>query len=79
MTTCKLGVKRAGGGKADVYVFWPDGGSRVIFFDAGEPKHMDASEADGNAKLTWEKQVDLYLIRFGEQRFEIPEIVISGD
>jgi len=79
MTTCQLGVKRAGNGKADVTIFWPDGGTRVIFFEGGEPRAVDASEADGSARLSWEKQVDLYLIRFGEQRFEIPDIVVLGD
>jgi hypothetical protein len=59
-------------------VFWPDGGSRVIVFEGGRPVRFDQSPADGNARLTSSKQDDLFSVRVGSQRFEIPEAVIMG-
>ena len=78
MTTCDFGVVREGDGSGYVKVFWPDGGNRVLFFEDGAPVAFDQSEADGDATMTVEKEVDLYRVRIGEQRFEIPEAVILG-
>jgi hypothetical protein len=75
---CNFGVVRMGNGSALVKVMWPDGGNRVITFKAGKPTAYDASEADGGAKLSHEKSADLYIIRIGDQRFEIPEAVVYG-
>jgi hypothetical protein len=78
MAQCRFGVVRRGQGAADVTVFWPDGGSRVLFFEGGRPVRFDQSQADGNARLTSSKQGDLFTVRVGSQRFEIPEAVITG-
>jgi hypothetical protein len=79
MAQCRFGVVRRGQGAADVTVFWPDGGSRVIVFEGGRPVRFDQSQADGNARLGSSKQDDLFSVRVGSQRFEIPEAVITGD
>jgi hypothetical protein len=71
-------VRRAGGGSGSITVFWPDGGNRVIFFKNGTPSRYDESEADGGARMTVHREVDLFQVRIGDQRFEIPEAVISG-
>jgi len=78
MGQCRFGVNRRGDGSGSVTVFWPGGGNRVLFFEDGTLKAFDRSEADGNAEMTVEKEVDLFLIRVGEQRFEIPEAVLVG-
>ncbi len=78
MTTCRFGVNRAGNGNGTITVSWPDGGNRVIFFEAGTPAYFDKAEADGNARMTVGKEADLFTVRIGSQRFEIPEAVISG-
>lgn len=78
MGSCKFGVKREGSGKAMVTVFWPDAGSRVIFFEGGKPANYDKSEADGDAAMQVEQNADLFVIRIGDQRFEIPDAVING-
>jgi hypothetical protein len=78
MMQCRFGVVRCGGRSATVTVFWPDGGSRVIGFEAGRPVSFDRSSADGDARLSVEMNADLFMIRIGPQRFEIPEAVIAG-
>lgn len=79
MAQCRFGVKREGNGRGWIKVFWPDGGNRVIFFEAGAPTSYDESQADGGAKMRVGKQSDLFKVRIGEQRFEFPDIVILGD
>jgi hypothetical protein len=78
MAQCRFGVVRRGQGAADVTVSWPDGGSRVIFFERGRPVRYDQSQADGDGRLSFAKDGDLFHIRVGAQRFEIPEAVITG-
>ncbi len=79
MTQCRFGVKRKGNGNGSITVFWPDGGNRVIYFEAGTPAYYDQSEADGGARMTVGKEDDLFTVRIGTQRFEFPEVVITGD
>ena len=53
MSQCRFGVtRRDGRGNGWIKVFWPDGGSRVIFFEDGTPTYFDKAEADGNAKMS---------------------------
>jgi phage tail protein X len=78
MVQCQFGVKREGDGSGSVTVFWPDGGSRVIFFEAGTPTSYDQSEADAGARMTVSKDGDVFKVRIGDQRFEIAEMIISG-
>jgi hypothetical protein len=61
-----------------VTVFWPDGGSRVIFFENGIPANFDRSQADGNVRMIVNQNADLFTVTIGEQRFEIPDAVITG-
>ncbi|MFN4143524.1 hypothetical protein [Aestuariivirga sp.] len=75
---CKFGVIRGGAGAAELTVFWPDGGSRVIYFEGGVPVRFDESQADGGAKLSFTRSGDLFSIIIGTQRFEFPEAAITG-
>ncbi|WP_313616486.1 hypothetical protein [Agrobacterium sp.] len=77
-TSCKAGVVRRGNGDADVTIFWPDGGTRVLFFKQGKFAGADTSQADGAAKLSSSVDNGLYFIRVGEQRFEIPDALVFG-
>ncbi|MGE6784541.1 hypothetical protein ACQKGL_18690 [Ensifer adhaerens] len=76
-TSCKAGVVRRGNGSADVTVFWPDGGSRVLFFKDGQFAGADISGADGDTPSSTTEN-GLYLIRVGAQRFEIPDVLVLG-
>jgi len=78
MTQCEFGVARAGGGYATVVIKRPDGRTRAIYFRMGKPIGADTSQADGYPELRATRQSDLYLIRIGNERYEIPEAVIFG-
>ena len=78
MVGCDFGVNREGNGNAAVTVFWPDGGSRVIFFKDGKPSGFDQSQADGGAAMRAIQNTDIFNVSVGDQRFEIPVAVIFG-
>lgn len=65
MANCKFGVVRSGNGSAKVTVFWPDGGSRIIYFEKGAPTSFDQSLADGDARMTVNLNADLFMITIG--------------
>jgi hypothetical protein len=75
--SCPFGVVREGNGGGMVTVTKPDGRTRTIFFENGTATGADTSEADpGEFKA--QKQGDLNIIRIGEERYEIPDVVIFG-
>jgi len=78
MGQCSFGVARDGGGTATVSVSLPDGRKRAIFFENGKPTGADLSQADGNMDFSYTKEADLYMIKAGNERYEIPEAVIYG-
>jgi len=65
-------------GSGSVTVFWPEGGNRVLFLEGGAPTALDRTEADGDAEMSVRKEADLFFLRIGDQRFEIPEAVLVG-
>ena len=75
---CDFGVVREGNGNGWVMVFWPDTGSRVIYFEDGTPSSFDSSAADGDAELTATKEGDTNIVMIGDSRFEIPDAAING-
>lgn len=81
MTKCDFGVVRKRGGSATVKITWPDGRSRSIFFANGRVAGADTNQADGSAKhsVVGTKELDLFTIRIGDERYEIPDIVVLGD
>lgn len=79
MQQCNAGVKREGGGRGFITVFWPDSGNRVIFFEGNRPSRYDESQADGGARMTVESQPNgVFLVRIGDQRFEIFDALMTG-
>jgi hypothetical protein len=78
MGQCDFGVKREGGGKGWITVFWPDGGNRVIFFEMNKPSSYDQSEADGGAKMTVDENNGIFNVKIGDQRFELFEAIMAG-
>jgi hypothetical protein len=78
MGQCDFGVARAGGGTAAVVVTRLDGRKRLIYFKAGKAVGADLSQADGNMDFKAGKEADLFMIRAGNERYEIPEAVIFG-
>lgn len=75
---CAYGVARAGGGSATVVVTQLDGRKRSISFVNFKAIGADISPADGNVEFRARKESDLYLIYVGDERYEIPEAVVTG-
>lgn len=81
MQDCAFGVIRtqAGSGNGSVTIDWPDGGSRVIFFEGGNPISFDQSQADQGLQMTSTiADNGMIIVMIGEERFEIPDSVIWG-
>ena len=74
---CEFGVVRRSPGDADVTVFRMDGSRRIIYFQNGRAVGYDRSQAD-RERFTATKVDDLYIVRVGNERYEIPEAVIYG-
>lgn len=70
---CPFGVARDGPGAAGVWIALGEGAERQILFEGNAPV---ATNID--AALTYEKQADLFLVRIGDERYEIPEAVVNG-
>ncbi len=78
MTQCDFGVAREAGGTAAVAVTRPHGGKRVLFFENGSFASADISGADGDIEASAQQQGDQHIIQVGDERYEIPDAVISG-
>jgi uncharacterized protein YraI len=76
---CEAGVVRNGDGTGFVNISWPDGGSRVLFFEGNTPHHYDESQADGGAQMTVSRDDrDNFIVFVGEARFVVPSAFITG-
>jgi hypothetical protein len=75
--SCPFGVVRQGQGSAMVTVTRPDGRKRVIFFEKGRATGYDQSQADKGA-FSATRQGDTTTVRIGDERYEIPDAVVSG-
>lgn len=70
---CPFGVVRDGPGDAGVWIAIGAGAERQILFEGGVPVSTNI-----DATLSFEKQADLFLVRIGDERFEVVEAVVSG-
>jgi hypothetical protein len=75
MARCGVSVVRSGADKADVTVTWPDGGTRVISFYAGQP-----AGSNSRSDFRFTREGNLSMIRVGvSERFEITDQLALGD
>lgn len=74
---CDFGVVREGNGSGRVTVTKPDGGTRTLFFEDGNATGYDQNQARP-AEFRASKEGDRYMIRIGDEQYEIPEAVIYG-
>ncbi|QPC91372.1 SH3 domain-containing protein [Mesorhizobium sp. INR15] len=75
MVGCRTSVVHTDGNKAQVTVSWPDGGTRVISFDAGQP-----AGSDSPSDFRFTREGSLNMIRVGvSERFEITDAQALGD
>ncbi|HEV7263867.1 MAG TPA: SH3 domain-containing protein [Falsiroseomonas sp.] len=70
---CRFGIERQGDGAAVLEVLGHNGVTRRITFVRGVP-----SSSDGPVELTYERFGALFLIRVGEERFEVSEPLVIG-
>ena len=75
---CDAGVVREGNGNGFVMVFWPDAGSRVLYFENGEIIRYDQAEADGGAKLRVTRDGDVQTVTIGDARFKVFDALLVG-
>jgi hypothetical protein len=78
LTPCGFGVARDGGGTATVVVTKPDGVPRALFFEDGAFISADTSQADGYPQASATREADQFMIRVGNERYEIPDAVVFG-
>lgn len=76
--SCPFGVARDPGGNASVRIEIAKGTYRYIAFENGKAIGADLSQADGDMSFSSKKEGDLFLIKAGKERYEIPEAVIFG-
>jgi hypothetical protein len=73
MAQCEFGVKRQGGGTAEVTVTWPGGGQRILRFEKGRPISSDSA-----LPVKFTRDSDLIRISVGDERFEVFDAVVFG-
>jgi hypothetical protein len=71
--SCPFGVVRDGPGNAGVWIALGGGVERAILFEGGKPV-----SANVDAPLSFEKDVDIFTIRIGEEGYRFPEAVLTG-
>ena len=74
---CDFGVIREGNGSGTVTITKPDGRTRTIFFEDGNATGYDRSQADPG-EFSASREGDMYIIKIGDEQYEIPEAVIYG-
>jgi hypothetical protein len=80
-TLCRFGVVRHSDRSATVVVYWPDGGTRVIFFAANGRVLGTGAKADDRpmpGNTITQKSAGVSLISVGSERYEIADKVLSG-
>ena len=70
---CPFGVIREGPGNAGIWIALGDGEERQILFERGTPVATDSVDT-----LRFEKTADRFVIRVGEERYEVSEAVVYG-
>lgn len=73
LAACLFRVVRDGPGNAGVWIAIGGGEERAILFEAGRPVSADADLPFG-----FDQVDDLFIVRVGDERYEIAEALISG-
>ncbi|NIF53458.1 hypothetical protein F3J19_15350 [Burkholderia sp. Ax-1724] len=80
-TMCKYGVVRHGNHSASVVIYWPDGNTRVILFNAHGRvlgAAMKAGDRPMPGNTLTRNNAGINLISIGDERYEIEDAVLSG-
>ena len=77
--TCVAKVARSEGSAAAVVVTFPNGFARMLTFEAGAFLRGDATMSGVGTDTDWTLSDGTYRVRVDDQRFELPEALVSGD
>ena len=77
--TCVAEVARSEGSAAAVVVRFPNGFARTLNFEAGAFLRGDATMSGVGTDTDWTLSDGTYRVRVDDQRFELPEALVSGD
>jgi len=77
MGQCPFVVTRRPAGVTTVLVTHGDGHTRALYFQGGKAVGTDLPA--GGAAFSAAMESDLFLIRADNERYEIPDVVVSGD
>lgn len=73
MRPCPFGVVRSGPGNAGVWIALGGGAERQILFEGGKPVATNVAAA-----LEYDDAGGVFLVRIGDERYDIPEAVVNG-
>ena len=79
METCLFGVARANGGDATVVVTFTNGFKRMLFFTNAAFVSANTTMSGTGFDIDWVIEDDRYFIRVDDQRYELPDTIITGD
>ncbi len=77
--TCVAQVARSEGAAAAVVVTFPNGFARMLTFDDGTFLRGDATMSGVGTDTEWTLSDGTYRVRVDDQRFELPEALVSGN
>lgn len=75
---CDVGVARSGGGDATISATFPNGFSRLLFFEHGDFIRASSTMSGVGTDTDWELENGLHRIRVDDQQFEIREQFVLG-
>ncbi|MGR3465795.1 hypothetical protein [Limimaricola sp.] len=78
MGRCAAGVARGAGGDAVVVATFPNGFRRVLFFENGMFLRGDATMSGVGTDTAWRLEDGMHVIRVDDQRFDVPDALITG-
>jgi hypothetical protein len=78
MGQCEFGVTRTGNAGARVVIALPDGSKRTIVFIDGRATSASLGEGAVDVAVSAQRDGDLNKVSVGDERYEIPDAVVSG-
>lgn len=78
LATCKADVARDDRSSVVVVTF-PNGFARMLMFEDGDFLRGNATMSGVGTDMDWRLSDGVYHVRVDDQRFEVPEALITGD
>ena len=75
---CDAAVARAPGGNATLVATFSNGFARHLYFRSGAFVAGNATMSGVGTDTDWRKEGGVHFIRVDDQRFEVPDVLVSG-